>query len=264
MGRAVKGCLPAMALMNSCNCGHLVHPVALEYKMRMKTRPGIEAFQELSWLHPTSSISSLPPSFMSNPLNWGPRIRLISMGQIEVDSETIFKLAALVLQESKGDYASDENARKDLKTLPVFPTKTLQEHPSLAYCEDRVIEHYLKIKGLTRGQAVVHAMLPSVGQVTEESVSHLGIGDDSDSKKWASVRYMKIVEALPTYGVHYYAVKDKQGLPWWLGISYKGIGQYDLQDKVKPRKSQLHKNRYLLLRTDHNQACLFIPESRQG
>ncbi|XP_076423556.1 FERM domain-containing protein 4B isoform X5 [Peromyscus maniculatus bairdii] len=128
----------------------------------------------------------------------------VHKGQIEVDSETIFKLAALVLQESKGDYTSDENARKDLKTLPVFPTKTLQEHPSLAYCEDRVIEHYLKIKGLTRGQAVV--------------------------------QYMKIVEALPTYGVHYYAVKDKQGLPWWLGISYKGIGQYDLQDKVKPRK----------------------------
>nr|XP_060489712.1 FERM domain-containing protein 4B isoform X2 [Panthera onca] len=103
-----------------------------------------------------------------------------------------------------GKSPRDENARKDLKTLPAFPTKTLQEHPSLAYCEDRVIEHYLKIKGLTRGQAVV--------------------------------QYMKIVEALPTYGVHYYAVKDKQGLPWWLGISYKGIGQYDLQDKVKPRK----------------------------
>ncbi|XP_058418835.1 FERM domain-containing protein 4B isoform X3 [Diceros bicornis minor] len=128
----------------------------------------------------------------------------VHKGQIEVDSETTFKLAALVLQEAKGDYTSDENARKDLKTLPAFPTKTLQEHPSLAYCEDRVIEHYLKIKGLTRGQAVV--------------------------------QYMKIVEALPTYGVHYYAVKDKQGLPWWLGISYKGIGQYDLQDKVKPRK----------------------------
>ncbi|XP_066100653.1 FERM domain-containing protein 4B isoform X5 [Saccopteryx bilineata] len=128
----------------------------------------------------------------------------VHKGQIEVDSETVFKLAALVLQEAKGDYTSDENARKDLKTLPAFPTKTLQEHPSLAYCEDRVIEHYLKIKGLTRGQAVV--------------------------------QYMKIVEALPTYGVHYYAVKDKQGLPWWLGISYKGIGQYDLQDKVKPRK----------------------------
>ncbi|XP_068940234.1 FERM domain-containing protein 4B isoform X3 [Petaurus breviceps papuanus] len=128
----------------------------------------------------------------------------VHKGQIEVESETVFKLAALILQEAKGDYTSDDNARKDLKTLPVFPTQTLQEHPSLAYCEDRVIEHYQKIKGLTRGQAIV--------------------------------RYMKIVEALPTYGVHYYGVKDKQGIPWWLGISYKGIGQYDLQDKVKPRK----------------------------
>lgn len=25
-------------------------------------------------------------------------------------------------------------------------------------------------------------------------------------------------------------------MPWWLGISYKGIGQYDIQDKVKPRR----------------------------
>ncbi|TEA30220.1 hypothetical protein DBR06_SOUSAS17410014, partial [Sousa chinensis] len=41
--------------------------------------------------------------------------------------------------------------------------------------EDRVIEHYLKIKGLTRGQP--------------------------------EVQYMKIVKALPTYGVHYSAVK---------------------------------------------------------
>ncbi|XP_072845516.2 FERM domain-containing protein 4B isoform X1 [Pogona vitticeps] len=128
----------------------------------------------------------------------------VHKGHIEVESETVFRLAALILQEAKGDYSSDENARKDLKNLPAFPTKTLKEHPSIAYCEDRVIEHYIKNKGLTRGQAIV--------------------------------RYMKVVEALPTYGVHYYGVKDKQGIPWWLGISYKGIGQYDLQDKVKPRK----------------------------
>ncbi|XP_062978088.1 FERM domain-containing protein 4B isoform X3 [Elgaria multicarinata webbii] len=128
----------------------------------------------------------------------------VHKGHIEVESETIFRLAALILQEAKGNYSSDENAREDLKNLPAFPTKTLQEHPSLAYCEDRVIEHYIKNKGLTRGQAIV--------------------------------QYMKVVEALPTYGVHYYGVKDKQGIPWWLGISYKGIGQYDLQDKVKPRK----------------------------
>ncbi|XP_048409938.1 FERM domain-containing protein 4A isoform X8 [Stegostoma tigrinum] len=47
---------------------------------------------------------------------------------------------------------------------------------------------------------------------------------------------MSIAESLPTYGVHYYAVKDKQGIPWWLGLSYKGIFQYDYHDKVKPRK----------------------------
>ena len=39
--------------------------------------------------------------------------------------------------------------------------------------------------------------------------------------------------------------QDKQGLPWWLGISYKGIGQYDLQDKVKPRKVSMSHFRHL-------------------
>uniref|UniRef100_A0A8C9S5A1 FERM domain containing 4B n=1 Tax=Scleropages formosus TaxID=113540 RepID=A0A8C9S5A1_SCLFO len=117
---------------------------------------------------------------------------------------TFFNLIYMNLQEAKGDYTSDENTRADLKKLPTLPTKVLKEHPSLAYCEDRVIEHYKKLKGLTRGQAIV--------------------------------QYLTLVESLPTYGVHYYEVKDKQGIPWWLGVSYKGIGQYDLQDKLKPRK----------------------------
>uniref|UniRef100_A0A673C362 FERM domain-containing protein 4B-like n=1 Tax=Sphaeramia orbicularis TaxID=375764 RepID=A0A673C362_9TELE len=98
----------------------------------------------------------------------------------------------------------NDTARSDLKQLPLLPTRVLREHPSLNYCEDRVIEHYKKLKGLTRGQAIV--------------------------------QYLALVESLPTYGVHYYQVKDKQGIPWWLGVSYKGIGQYDLQDKLKPRK----------------------------
>ncbi|KAM6980800.1 FERM domain-containing protein 4B [Aplochiton taeniatus] len=123
---------------------------------------------------------------------------------IEVETENVFKLAAFSLQEAKGDYTSDETAQSDLKQLPVLPTRVLREHPSLAYCEDRVIEHYKKLKGLSRGKAIV--------------------------------QYLALVESLPTYGVHYYPVKDKQGLPWWLGVSYKGIGQYDLQDKLKPRK----------------------------
>ncbi|XP_029550482.1 FERM domain-containing protein 4B isoform X2 [Salmo trutta] len=123
---------------------------------------------------------------------------------IEVESENVFKLAAYALQEAKGDYTNVESSRSDLNKLPVLPTRVLREHPSLSYCEDRVIECHENLKGLSRGQAIV--------------------------------QYLALVESLPTYGVHYYPVKDKQGLPWWLGVSYKGIGQYDLQDKLKPRK----------------------------
>ncbi|XP_053742153.1 FERM domain-containing protein 4A isoform X5 [Synchiropus splendidus] len=123
---------------------------------------------------------------------------------IEVDSDVVFELASYILQEAKGDFTSNDATRSDLKKLPALPTQALKDHPSLAYCEDRVIEHYKKLSGQSRGQAIVN--------------------------------YMSIVESLPTYGVHYYAVKDKQGIPWWLGLSYKGIFQYDHQDKVKPRK----------------------------
>uniref|UniRef100_A0A3P8U3A2 FERM domain containing 4B n=1 Tax=Amphiprion percula TaxID=161767 RepID=A0A3P8U3A2_AMPPE len=115
---------------------------------------------------------------------------------------------SLVFNVSAVKHSFNENivdtATLDLKQLPVLPTRVLREHPSLNYCEDKVIEHYKKLKGLTRGQAIV--------------------------------QYLALVESLPTYGVHYYPVKDKQGIPWWLGVSYKGIGQYDLQDKLKPRK----------------------------
>uniref|UniRef100_A0A8C9SD68 FERM domain containing 4A n=1 Tax=Scleropages formosus TaxID=113540 RepID=A0A8C9SD68_SCLFO len=126
---------------------------------------------------------------------------------IEVDSEVVFELASYILQVTMSPVNTlicNEVARADLKKLPALPTQALKEHPSLAYCEDRVIEHYKKLSGQSRGQAIVN--------------------------------YMSIVESLPTYGVHYYAVKDKQGIPWWLGLSYKGIFQYDYQDKVKPRK----------------------------
>uniref|UniRef100_A0A672PSD9 FERM domain containing 4Bb n=1 Tax=Sinocyclocheilus grahami TaxID=75366 RepID=A0A672PSD9_SINGR len=110
-------------------------------------------------------------------------------GDIEVESELVFKLAAHALQCICVDF-SDENTRADLKKLPALPTKVLKEHPSLAYCEERVIEHYKLLKGLSRGQAIVQGDL----------------------------------------------IYDWLRLPWWLGISYKGIGQYDQQDKVKPRK----------------------------
>lgn len=124
-------------------------------------------------------------------------------GEIEVDSETAFELAAYVLQAVDGDYRSDKRAKDTLKKLPVLPQSTLKEHPSLLFCEERILYYYRQNIGFTTGQAIVC--------------------------------YMQVIEGLPTYGVHYYEVKDKSGLPWWLGLSYKGIGQYDQGDRVTPR-----------------------------
>lgn len=125
-------------------------------------------------------------------------------GQIECDSETVFELAAHVLQATVGDYVDDATSKNDLKKLPLITTSALKEHPSIQYCEDKVIYYYKKLAGTARGSAIVN--------------------------------YMTIVESLPTYGLHYFEVKDKKDIPWWLGISYKGIGVYDKNDKNVPRK----------------------------
>lgn len=125
--------------------------------------------------------------------------------QIECcSSEVVFELAALALHETYGDYLDNETARKHLLKLPVLPTGVLKEHPSIAFCEEQVIEHYKKLVGISRGTVIV--------------------------------QYMGIIESLPTYGIHYYEVKDKSGIPWWLGISYKGIALYDSNDKKMPRR----------------------------
>ncbi|GFS97801.1 FERM domain-containing protein 4A [Trichonephila clavipes] len=134
---------------------------------------------------------------------------LVYNGVIQVSSDKAFQLAALVLQATHGDYTSDTLAKQQLKKLPVLPTSTLVDHPSLIVCEERVLEQYRALRGQSRGAAIVN--------------------------------YMRIAESLPTYGLHYYEVKDKSGLPWWLGISYKGICQYDLTDRKVPRKLFLWK-----------------------
>ncbi|XP_033097277.1 FERM domain-containing protein 4A-like isoform X2 [Anneissia japonica] len=79
----------------------------------------------------------------------------IYKGDIEVDSETAFELAAYILQEAHGDFTTDIKAQTQLKKLPVLPTKALQEHPSLSYCEKRVLFYYRRLEGLSRGQAIV-------------------------------------------------------------------------------------------------------------
>ena len=51
--------------------------------------------------------------------------------------------------------------------------------------------------------------------------------------------YLSLAESLPNYGVHYYQVKDKRNIRWWLGISYQGIAQYDYTDRTQPRRVSL-------------------------
>ncbi|XP_077540063.1 uncharacterized protein LOC144152608 isoform X3 [Haemaphysalis longicornis] len=129
---------------------------------------------------------------------------LIAKGALEADSETVFQLAALVLQATYGNYVDDQTTKTYLKKLPVLPTSALKAHPSISYCEGKVIEHYQQLVGRSRGSAIIS--------------------------------YMNLVENLPTYGIHFYEVKDKGGIPWWVGLSCKGVSQYDHNDKKTPRK----------------------------
>lgn len=99
----------------------------------------------------------------------------------------------VILADSSVDHVlwfpppSNDATRSDLKKLPALPTQALKEHPSLAYwwvsypdhhniaqalvfphldnyaflstvpsySEDRVVEHYKKLNGQSRGQAIV-------------------------------------------------------------------------------------------------------------
>lgn len=81
----------------------------------------------------------------------------------------------------------------------------LKHLESLATCEDRIVATYRSLQGVTRGEAIY--------------------------------RFMRLVERQPAYGVHFYEVKDnKSNLLYWLGLSFKGIGQFDHQDRQTPLK----------------------------
>ncbi|CAL4071441.1 unnamed protein product, partial [Meganyctiphanes norvegica] len=131
------------------------------------------------------------------------------LGQLEIDSTTAFKLAALALQATHGHFTHESSTHSQLKKSQLIPQSVIKEHPSLQYCEQRVAEEHRLLQGQTRGEAIV--------------------------------QYMTVVERLPTYGVHYYEVRDRSNLPWYLGISHRGIAQYDYLDKRKPRRVFLWK-----------------------
>jgi hypothetical protein len=116
----------------------------------------------------------------------------------------VFEVAAFALQAESGDYSSDDATREKLQRMSWLPARTLKEHVSISYCENQVIGFYQKMSGKNRGQALVG--------------------------------YLNAVMALPTYGIHYYSVKDKKDVSMWLGFSAKGIGVYDHGDKVQARE----------------------------
>uniref|UniRef100_A0A669DAS3 FERM domain containing 4B n=1 Tax=Oreochromis niloticus TaxID=8128 RepID=A0A669DAS3_ORENI len=94
---------------------------------------------------------------------------------------------------------SAETATSDLKQLPVLPTRVLREHPSLNYWP----LYFFIFLFFFFPDAPINLPLRS-----------------------ESVVYLHVCAFL----------QDKQGIPWWLGVGYKGIGQYDWQDKLKPRQ----------------------------
>ena len=47
----------------------------------------------------------------------------------------------------------------------------------------------------------------------------------------AALVFTKAISSL-----HVFFFQDKKDIPWWLGISNKGIGVYDKQDKNVPRR----------------------------
>nr|CAB3260569.1 uncharacterized protein LOC100175529 [Phallusia mammillata] len=130
---------------------------------------------------------------------------LVYKGQLEIeDSRIAFKLASFILQAICGDYVDDATALAQLTKLPLLPSRVLREHPK-HHCETSVIDLYKQLNGWSKGKAIIS--------------------------------YMTLVETLPTYGIHYYKVKDKSGISWWLGLSYKGIQQFHISDRIQPAKT---------------------------
>ena len=127
----------------------------------------------------------------------------IAQGEIDVGNELLFELTGLVLQASFGDYKNDSETIKHIRTLPILP-KTFLSSPNLASKEQKIINYYKKSTNLQRGQSIVN--------------------------------YLTITEKLCNYGVHFYEVKDKSNLKWYLGISFRGIGLYEYNNKITSKK----------------------------
>ncbi|XP_003745388.1 FERM domain-containing protein 4B [Galendromus occidentalis] len=130
---------------------------------------------------------------------------LMSKGVLEPDSQTEYRLTALALQANFGDWTRDEDAKLRLRQMG-FPSPSLTKHKSVDYCERKILEDYKSFLGFTRGNAII--------------------------------QYMNTVEGLATYGIHFYKVqqKDRNGPVQWIGLSHRGLSEYDLNNRKVPKK----------------------------
>jgi hypothetical protein len=132
--------------------------------------------------------------------------------EVEISNDLIYELTALVIQSLYGDYKNDAECLKLLKQpqsqvifLPKnFLTGSTGSSPTTTQKERKIISFYKKCVSMNRGQCIVN--------------------------------YLSIIEKLNNYGVHYYEVKDKSNVKWYLGISFRGIGLYEIGNKITPRK----------------------------
>ena len=127
----------------------------------------------------------------------------IHQNEIEIGNELLYELSALVTQSVIGDFKSESETIKALKNQSILP-KSFLASPNSAFKEQKIINYYKKCSNLNRGQCIVN--------------------------------YLSIIEKLCNYGVHYYEVKDKSSMKWYLGISFRGIGLYEYNNKMTPKK----------------------------
>ncbi|CAF3275197.1 unnamed protein product [Rotaria socialis] len=128
----------------------------------------------------------------------------IYRGMIDTNDNTLFQLAGLVVQAVAGDYTNDEAAINIIKRVCVLPKRVVDRNISRRYCEDQIINQYKGCRDFARGLCVV--------------------------------KYLMLAENLPSYGSHYFLVRNKNNVYAYLGISFVGISVYNYHDRETPIK----------------------------
>ncbi|EFB28901.1 hypothetical protein PANDA_018858 [Ailuropoda melanoleuca] len=145
---------------------------------------------------------------------------------IDVDSEVVFELASYILQFLKiitGAYT--EKGR-------------VAAHQQDCLLKDRPLKNYsyvltVEILGFIDSNGSQLSLL--VG--SKPGLPNIAVTVSHSTWKTPFLRVAVSPANICVFLCHHVdELKDKQGIPWWLGLSYKGIFQYDYHDKVKPRK----------------------------